>query len=270
VSMATAAVALYWGTSIPGAWLGAAAISIGVCVEALAARLMALRVVREIRETTTIESGEGMSYRGIATFYLPLALTSVIGLAAQPMVTFFVGHARFALESLAVLPVVHALSFLFRAVGLSYLEVAIALLARGKESFAPVTRFALMLAVAASLGQGLIVFTPLVDVWLIDLSGLREDLAAFARLPLCILAVVPALSVMQSLQRAMLVQARATSAVTWGTVVEVLGILGGLLLTVAGLELVGATAAAVSFLGGRLAGNLYLIPPCLKVLRRSR
>ena len=267
-AMAVTATALYFATSLPGAWVGAAALSVGVLVEALAARLMALPVVRAIRGRSGVESGEGTTYRGIVSFYFPLALTSVIGLAAQPMITFFVGHARFALESLAVLPVVHAISFIFRAIGLSYQEVAIALLARGRASFAPVARFALMLAVAASLGQGVIAFTPLAELWLIDLSGLREELAAFAYVPLWILTFVPALSVIQSLQRAMLVQARRTTPVTWGTVVEVAGILVGLLLTVVGLELVGATAAAVSFLGGRLAGNLYLVPPCVKVFRR--
>jgi len=230
---------------------------------------MALGAVREIQSVDHVETGEGVSYRGIVRFYYPLALTSVIGLAAQPMTTFFVGHARFALESLAVLPVVHSVSFLFRAIGLSYQEVAITLLARGRHAFAPLARFALVLAVTASLGQSVLVFTPLADLWLNDVAGLREELAVFARLPLRILAVVPALSVIQALQRAMLVQARETPSVTWGTLVEVVGILGGLLLTVVGLDLIGATAAAVSFLGGRLAGNLYLIPPCLRLVRRA-
>jgi hypothetical protein len=268
-SMSAVGLALYVGSSLPGSWIGAAALSIGVCVEALAARLMTLRVVREIRGATQAESGHGASYRGIAAFYLPLAMTSVIGLAAQPMITLFVGHARFALESLAVLPVVHSVSFLFRAIGLSYQEVAISLLARGKGSFAPVARFALMLAVAASLGQSVIAFTPVADLWLLDLSGLRENLAGFAILPLRILAIVPALSVMQALQRAMLVQARVTAAITWGTVVEVTGILAGLVLTIVGMDLVGATAAAASFLFGRLAGNLYLIRPSIRLVREK-
>jgi len=269
VSMSAVGLGLYRGTSLPGAWVGATAITIGVLAEAVVARAMALRAVREIRSVSRPESGEGTSYRGIVRFYLPLALTSVIGLAAQPMTTFFVGHARFALESLAVLPVVHSVSFLFRAIGLSYQEVAIALLARGRHTVAPLARFALVLAVTATVGQSVLAFTPLADLWLIDVSGLNEDLASFARLPLRLLAVVPALSVIQALQRAMLVQARQTPAVTWGTLVEVTGILTGLLLTVVGLDLIGATAAAVSFLGGRIAGNLYLVPPCLRLLRRS-
>ena len=142
------------------------------------------------------------------------------------------------------------------------------MLGRGRSHFAAVARFAVMLAIVSSAGQALIAFTPLADLWFLELSGLSTELAAFALLPVQILAIVPALSVMQALQRATLVQARVTAPLTWGTVVEVSGIFAGLLLTVAGMELVGATAAAVAFLGGRLAGNLYLIPPSLRVLRR--
>ena len=270
VAMASAGFGLYLGTSLHGAWVGAAAISFGVSVEALVVRSMSAPEVRRICAMTPEAESEAIGYRGIAAFYLPLAMTSLIGMAAQPMITFFVGRARFPLESLAVLPVVHSLSFLFRAIGLSYQEVAIALLGRGRQHLGAVARFALVLALASSAGQALIAFTPLADLWFRDLSGLSDELARFALLPVQILAVVPALSVMQSFQRAMLVQARATGPVTWGIVVEVSGILFGLVLTVQGLALVGATAAALAFLVGRLAGNIYLIPPCLRLVREWR
>ena len=150
---------------------------------------------------------------------------------------------------------------------MSYQDVAIALFGRGRDHFAPVLRFGLLLAVAASLGQGLIAFTPLADVWLGGVSGLSAELVAFARLPLQILAIVPALSVMQAMQRALLVQARVTAPVTWGTVIEVGGILLGLLLAISGFDWIGATAAAAAFLFGRIAGNLFLVSPCLRILR---
>lgn len=46
------------------------------------------------------------------------------------------GQARFPLESLAVVPIIHGLTFIFRAGGLSYLEVVIALLGPRREHFA--------------------------------------------------------------------------------------------------------------------------------------
>ena len=71
-----------------------------------------------------------------------------------------------------------------------------------------------------------------------------------------------------SLQRAILVDDRVTAPITWSTVVEVGGIIGALALLIAGLDLVGVTAAAIAFVVGRLGGNLYLVPPCARSLRQ--
>ena len=65
----------------------------------------------------------------------------------------------------------------------------------------------------------------------------------------------------------LLVHGRATGPLTWATVIEVGGIVAALWLGIAGFNLVGVTAAAVAFILGRVAGNLYLIPPCARVLR---
>jgi len=268
--MASTCLLLFLETDLPGAWVGSAALSTGVLAEAIISRLMVRQVVRETLSPVAGDSAtdESVTYRRIASFYAPLALTSIISLAAHPMVTFSMGHARFALESLAVLPVVNALSFIFRSAGLSYQEVAITLLARDPRNSRPVTQFGALLAVCASLGMGIIAFTPLAQVWFRDISNLGEGLIAFALAPTRILTLLPALSVLLSLQRAILVADRKTAPLTWGTLVEIAGIVIGLVLLIGGLDLIGATAAALAFILGRIAGNLYLAPPCLRVLRR--
>ncbi len=131
----------------------------------------------------------------IFRFYLPLAMTSVLAMGVQPAVTFFVGQSRFALESLAVLPVIHGLTFMFRALGLSYQEVGIALFGDRWQQYRPIRNFGCVLAAFAAGGLGLIVFTPLAVVWFQDVSGLSSELAAFAVLPAQILALLPAGSV---------------------------------------------------------------------------
>ena len=50
---------------------------------------------------------------------------------------------------------------------------------------------------------------------------------------------------------------------------EVAGIAIGFVVLSTQLQLVGVTAAMIAFVGGRLAGNVYLIAPCLRVLRRG-
>ena len=104
------------------------------------------------------------------------------------------GQSRFALESLAVLPVIHGLTFIFRALGLSYLEVTIALLGSRREQVVPIRNFAALLALVATASLVTIAYTPLAVVWFHDVSGLSVELANFALLPTRILAVFPALS----------------------------------------------------------------------------
>ncbi len=271
-SMAATALVLYRGSSLPGAWVGAAALTVGVCCEAAAARWMAIGTIRELLEhdAAGTAAGEPMGYWGIARFYYPLALTSIIGLTVQPLLTFFMGRALSPIESLAVFPVVHALSFLFRSVGLSFQEAALALMGKHHEHFPELAWFALWLGVATSLALGLVTFTPLASVWFEAISGLTPELTSFALLPARILVPFPALSVLLSLQRAVLMQARTTHPVTVATSLEVVTVAALFVVFGWGLDLVGVTAAVIAFLGGRLTGVLYLSRSSLQVLRKVR
>jgi hypothetical protein len=266
-TMATTALVLYSVFSVPGAYVGAAALTTGVCAEAIASRLMARGTVgRLLVKQGDQNNAEPLTYRRITHFYYPLAMTSVIGLAVHPAVTFFMGRARFPVESLAVLPVVNSLTFIFRALGLSYQEVAIALIGKRLEHVRVLWRFALGLAVASSLGLALIGFTPLSRLWFETISGLSGELTAFAILPTRVLVAMPALSVFLSFQRAILVQGRFTRPITMATVIEVGGITLALAALIGGLNVVGVTAAAIAFVAGRLGGTVYLVPPCRRVL----
>lgn len=283
VGMTAAGLALALATGLPGAWVGAAALAVGVCVEAGAARWMARGVVGRLLAGGEIEGDEGeteaarrappartgasLEYGHILRFYYPLALTSFLGLTVQPMLTFFMGRAPAPVESLAVFPVVHALSFIFRALGLSYQDAAIALLGPRRERFPELFRFAGWMGIASSAVLGAIVFTPLASVWFVTISGLTPDLAAFALTPARILLPIPALAVFFSLQRAILMQARWTQPITLATAVEVVCVALLFPAFAWGAGWVGATAAFAAFLGGRTASNLYLLPRSRRVIR---
>ncbi len=239
-----------------GAWVGAAALTGGVCTEAIASRLMAAGTVRAY---LGIPSDDVLSYRYIIHFYLPLALTSTIALAVQPMVTFFMGQARFSLESLAVLPVVNSLVFIFRSPGLSYQEAALTMLGRGWDNYRIVRNFAILLSLGAAAGLALIAWTPLAAVWLRTVSGLTVELADFALTPIRILTLIPMLSVLLSFQRSLLVARRNTGPITWASVIEVVGILTVLFVTIRLGNWIGATAAATAFMIGRSMSNVFLI-----------
>ena len=148
-------------------------------------------------------------------------------------------------------------------------EADIALLGRRNEHVRLMSGFALVLGLATSGGLALVAFTPLSSVWFETLSGLSPELAEFAVWPTRILVPLPALSVLLSLQRAVLVQGRRTSPISGATVVEVAGIALLFPLFGFGFGWIGVTAAFVAFVGARVAGNLYLLRPVRQVLARN-
>ena len=269
-AMAVAAVVAASLLSLRGAHVGALALSAGVVAEALASRAMARGIVKELLGGRREQPASPLAQVEIASFYFPLATMSILAMAIHPMVTFFMGRSRMALESLAVLPVVHGLVFVFRSLGLSYQEVAIALMGGRGEHFEKLRNFAAGLAVAATTGLALIAITPLAGVWFRSVSGLRPELANIALLPTQIAIVLPMLTVLMSFQRALLVNARTTRPLTAATVVEATGI--GLILTIAifGLDIVGVVAATSALVLGRIAGNAYLMPHGIRSVQLLR
>ena len=274
VAMSAAALAAARAPGLQGVHVATLALAAGVVVEAVACGFMTRGVVAGLRAGAAAPAGAGRAPQAPSTaepvaaaltmpavfrFYLPLALTSTLALAVQPAVTFFVGQSRSALESLAVLPVIHGLTFLFRALGLSYQEVGIALFGDRWEQYRPIRNFGYMLAAAAAGGLGLIVFTPLAAVWFEGVSGLSPELAAFALPPAQILALLPAGSVWICFQRSVLVHARRTAPITWAGIVEVAVVVLLLAVTTRALSWVGAVGAATAIVGGRLAGTLFLV-----------
>ncbi len=266
-TMALTALFCYFYLDISGAYVGAAALSAGVLVEALASRVMAYSIVKAVcQEEHETAHDDPLTYRKIIKFYYPLALSTMLALGAHPMVTFFLGHSRMALESLAVIPVINSLSFIFRSPGLAMQEVVISMMGDDNEGYIPLRNFALKLGVIVSVGFALIVFTPLAVVWFHKISGLSPELTRFAILPLQIIAVLPALSILLSFQRAMLVSSRHTSPITWATGLEVILMMSVLFIAINVLNLIGAIAAALAYAVGRISANALLVKPCRSAL----
>ncbi|MFO7574584.1 MAG: MATE family efflux transporter [Bacteroidales bacterium] len=191
---------------LEGAYVGAATLSVAVFIEAIASWFMARSTVRRIIKEGdfTVEDprsnihGEKIGYRFLARFYTPLALTSLLSLGVNPFVVFFLGRSHMAIESLAVLPVVNSLVFIFRSMGLSYQEVLIALVGDRKQNYPSLRNFAITLGAIVTVIPAIIAFTPLANIWFLKVSGLTPDLAAIAFTPLKLMLFLPALSVLLS------------------------------------------------------------------------
>jgi Na+-driven multidrug efflux pump len=256
-----------------GCVTGTAALSAGVVMEAIVSRFMAAGSVRHLLALSHkggLKDKEALTYFGIARFYYPLALTAMLTMGVNPLVTFFLGQSRLPVESLAVMPVVNSLVFIFRSLGLAFQDVGIALLGEKGEGYLPLRRFAAGLGTVAVGGLAAIAYTPIMNVWFHHLSGLTMELTAIAAVPVRILAFMPAFSVLLSFQHAMLVAGRETRPITWATIIEVCGVGLCLVLGIRYLGMVGADAAACALMLGRIGAVAYLAAPVGKVKKGSR
>jgi Na+-driven multidrug efflux pump len=259
-SMSLTALLFFFFTNVDGVVVGAAALSVAVILEALASRIMANEIINRLKKNN-VSVAETITYKEIYKFYYPLALTSLIGLGVQPFVTFFVGQSRMAIESLAVLPVITSFVFIFRGMGLSFQEVVITLIGENKAGYIPLKKFGLILGSTLTFVLMLFAFTPLSDFWFKTVSGLSDLLSDFAKVPLMIMAIFPALTVLISTQRGLLVSSQNTKPVTIATSIEFITIVIVLLFSIHLFNIIGVIAATSAFVTGRIIANIYLISP---------
>lgn len=250
---------LLYSAGIPGAYVGAGAMSLAVIVEAVVTRLMVSGTLKYLIQKEDTENGN-LNLRSITKFYYPLALTSILSLGVHPFVTFFLGRSSMAVESLAVLPVVGSLVFIFRSLGLSYQEVNIALMGKYKQNFRVLRNFAVYLGIVVTVLISILAFTPLADLWFIKVSGLSKELADLSYLPLKIMILLPALTVLLNFQRSLLVINGTTGPISVATAAELTGIIVVLFVCVVFLNIIGVVAAAIAFVVGKGISTLYLVP----------
>lgn len=265
-SISVTALLLYIYSDLPGVVVGAIALSTAVVVEAIASRMMVHQTIKAMPDSS--ENRKAIDYRQIVIFYYPLALTSTLALGVHPLVTFFIGHSYMALESLAVLPVINSLVFIFRSIGLSYQEVGIALIGKNGEGYKSVRDFAAVLSALVVIILGIIAFSPLAHFWFGTISGLSFELTNFAILPLQIMVIMPGFSVILSFQRAMLVAARMTKPLTAATMLEVVSIIIVLFFLTFFYNIIGVVAATSAYIIGRLMANAYLVKPCYSIVNK--
>ncbi len=267
-TMATTGLVCYIFFQLHGAVVGALALSVGVTFESLASRIMVHASIKRLRALKPNPHGlERLNTKSIIAFYYPLALTSILNLGVIPMVTFFMGQSRMALESLAVLPVINSLVFIFRSIGLSFQEVGIALLGEKLKNYEPLKNFAILLGLFVLILFSIVSFTPLAFHWFNNVSGLSLELSRFALLPTKILTLTPALMVLLTFLRAILVNNRKTKQITIATAIELMTVIVLLVFTTQIFGMIGAVGAAVSLAVARIMASAYLMFPSVKVIK---
>lgn len=241
-------------TSINSALLGTLTLSGAVIIEAIVTRIFAISPVKKV---LGVEEKEELSYYDIVKFYFPMAMTPLIALAVPPLTTFALLKGKNPVESAAIMPVLNSLTFVFRAVGLSFQEVSIALMDKDFKNFVKIRNFMRGLFIFNVLGYGSISFTSLSDYYFIKISGMTKELADMAKIPARILTFIPPFSALLAFQRAVIVKKGVTIHMTIATGIEVLATVS-LLFLIPFVDIPSIIIAASALLIGRVLSNTYL------------
>lgn len=254
--MAATCISLFLWSELDGASIGGLSLSVGVCVEAMIVRVIVRRPLASLL-TKSDGASDVNSLGEVSRFYYPLALQSFLGLALQPIVTFFVSRCVEPIQSLAVLPVINAYVFIFRCVGLSFNEVIIALL-RDEHGSAELKKFAVLVGGVSSGVFLLIGFTPLLPTFLTELSGLTPEMTQFSILPFQLMVLIPPLALVLSWQRSLCVLQNQTFYISRATFIEVLMTVLVMSASIQAQIWNGAITACLGVGIGRLSGVFYL------------
>ena len=207
---------------VPGIVVGASAVSAGVISEAVYSGIVVRPVVRnQLQPAPALP--QPLTWRAFYDFYIPLAMTSLIFLLAQPIGSAAISRMPNALASLAVWPVVSGLIFMFRSPGIAYNEVVVALMDQPR-SYTNLRRFTNWLALLTFLALLVVAATPISTWWFVSVSALPPELAELARISLWLALPLPVMSVLQSWYQGSLLHGRRTRGVTEAVVVYLVSI----------------------------------------------
>ena len=224
---------LMWRSDMSGIVTATVSLSVGVVVEAAFVRVRAASLLPaplQAGATSQLPNRKG----SLISFYIPLALTPMLILAAQPIATAGIARMPLPLAGLAVWGPLGGLAFLTRSAGIAFNEVAIAHAAdQGGEQ--RLRRFAWLCGLAFTGLLGIVAATPLSDMWFRDVIGLDHELTQLGVQAVWLAVPLPLLTFLQSHWQGLLVNHHRTPAVTESVlaflVITVLGIVCGAGLT---------------------------------------
>ena len=249
---------------LPGIVVGTMGIAAGVLAEAA---FIGWQVRPIVTEKLTEQPDTPLTWTTFARFYTPLALTSLLLLAVQPLGSAALSRMPEALASLAAWPVLASFIFLFRGLGMAYNEVVVTLLEQ-RGAWGSLRRFSLLLAFGMTALLSGVALSPLARGFFGGVMGLEPQLAALAGGGLLLALVWPALTVYQSLYQGVLVHSGKTQTITHSVV---LSLLTSALLLAAGAvygRLPGLYVVTTAFVVGSAVQVVWLMRSSRDALRQ--
>ena len=234
------------------------ALSGGVFVEAIVARILVRPFLVKLKERVECKKEDELNLKEVMSFYTPLAATAMMSIAVQPLVTASVNYGSFPLKSLAALPVINAFVFIFKCFPLSLVETYISLIEKAEDNIETLKKYTNVIVASMSVFLIIFVASPLYELWFVKVNGLSPNLINFAHLALAIIIWQPIISVYHSFNRSIAIHYKKTKFISNATFIE-LGLFAGSLTILMPLQIASAiTTAMSSLLIGRLISAIYL------------
>lgn len=255
-SNAAVLAAGYFYGQLPGIVVATSAVAVGVTAEALYVGLRVQPVLhKELRLAPPVKPV--LTYPEFSRFYVPLALTSLITLAVQPIGSAALSRMPQALESLAVWPVMSGLIFMLRSLGMAFNEVVVALLDE-PQAYRSLRRFVTLLSTSTSLVLLLVAATPLSALWFEKVSALAPSLADLAQSALWLAVPMPALTALQSWYQGAILHSRKTRGIPEAVVAFMVVIAIILQIGIKSQLYTGLYVGLLAFTAGTLAQTVWL------------
>ena len=202
---------------IPGIVVATSAVAVSVILEAVYSGVVVRPVVKnDLAIAEPVDPP--LTWKAFFAFYIPLSLTSLLFLFAQPLGSAAMSRMPENIPSLAVWPVLGGFLFMLRSMGVAYNEVVVALLDHPLSYF-NLKRFTNILALTSTVLLLIVAATPISTLWFEKLSALSPELTSLANSAIWLAVPLPALSVYQSWFQGGIVTGRKTYHITISVVI---------------------------------------------------
>ena len=242
--------------TIPGIIVSSSAVAAGVVSEAL---FVGLRVQPILNNQVKLLPSISLplTKKAFLSFYIPLAMTSLMFLFVQPIGSAALSRMPKALESLAVWPVVSGLLFLLRSLCIAYNEVVVSFLDR-KNSFIYLQRFTIFLVISSTAIILLVASTPLSEIWFSKISALPPTLSTMAKKGIWIAIPMPALSALQSWYQGAILNSKNTRGIPEAVFLFLITVIAILVGGVLNGKVTGLYFGLIAFAIGQTAQTIWL------------
>ncbi|MDR7417441.1 MAG: hypothetical protein QN178_00865 [Armatimonadota bacterium] len=247
---------------LPGATLGALALTVSVIVESAVNTVWAMPVVRRLPRA----SGVSLTMPQIIRFCTPLAATDIIRSVVRPAVAAGISRAVLPQVSLAAWPVAASLISVISSGAMAFQEVTVAVI-EDRLTYLRVRRFILGVGAVITLLAMAIVFTPLIRVYLAGVVRLPPTLLPHVVYGMQIMLPLPFLMALRNLFRGVLIQQRSTSPIQLAMIANA-AVLVLTLVAGAAAGWTGITVATVATLAAQIAEVLVLFAYSRRAARR--